>query len=357
MVSPNRLARMLVVVFLLATYPANAMGGNPKILIVLGAPGEPEYGTIFEACGNRWRDVFGNASVTLLDGTKTIQPSIAAGEENRSNQEDKETDSQNVSHRQQILDWINQQQTELESSSPDKSNEADAANDAIRWLIMIGHGTSDRSGSKFNLAGPDLTAKEMATALKSSPGRWVIINCSSSSGPFVSELSGPNRIIMTATKSGAEQNYSRFADYLSRAITDPKSDLDHDSQVSVLEAFLASSSGVARFYKDEGRLASEQALLDDNGDKRGTPALFFRGLRAVKPPSDGLKLDGDLAKRLIITTLDGSLTLSDEQSTKAREIESAIERLRLQKGEMDGAQYSERLEALLLELAELLLPQ
>ncbi len=172
MVSPNRLARMLSVVFLLATYPFHAMGENPKILIVLGAPGEPEYGTIFEACGNRWRDVFGKAPVTLLDGTKTIQPTNESTEESKSNQEDKEPNSQNVSHRQQILDWI--KQSELDNRSPDKANENNAANednaanDAIRWLIMIGHGTSDRSGSKFNLAGPDLTAKEMAAALKSS---------------------------------------------------------------------------------------------------------------------------------------------------------------------------------------------
>jgi hypothetical protein len=34
---------------------------------------------------------------------------------------------------------------------------------------------------------------------------------------------------------------------------------------------------VAEFYEADGRLATEHALLDDNGDSLGTPADFFRG--------------------------------------------------------------------------------
>ena len=55
--------------------------------------------------------------------------------------------------------------------------------------------------------------------------------------------------MVTAARSGSEFNYSRFGDYMSAAITDPKADLDKDEQTSLLEAFLLASSGVREFYR------------------------------------------------------------------------------------------------------------
>ncbi len=43
-------------------------------------------------------------------------------------------------------------------------------------------------------------------------------------------------------------------------------DLDKDGQVSLLEAFLIASRRTLEFYKVEGRIATEHALIDDNGD-------------------------------------------------------------------------------------------
>lgn len=337
-------------------------GEEPTVLVVLGAAGEPEYGTIFRACGNRWKEAFGEGGTIVLDGTE-MNPQSAGpanmndaspGTESQSESQSESQREQPDSHRQQILDWISQQEP-MGDSLDSTAVEADPTSRGVRWIILIGHGTTDRTGSKFNLFGPDLSAKELSAALKKNSQKWVIVNCSSSSGPFLSELSGANRVVVTATKSGAEQNYSRFADFLSRSLTDPASDLDHDSQISLLEAFLASSSGVARFYQDEGRLATEQALLDDNGDKRGTPALFFRGLKAIKAPGDGLKLDGEAAKRLIITKLSDAISLTTDNAIKAQEIEAKIELLRQEKGDIGDGDYTNRLEALLLELAEVLL--
>lgn len=327
---------------------AGDSAGEPYVLLVVGAQGEPEYGTIFKAAADRWKQAFGESVVTFLNGTDHT------GEEAEGKESADIGDVVPGSHRELILDWIQNQNAQAIPPATDDASNAQAISQP-RWIIFIGHGTSDRTGSKFNLAGPDLSAKELASALKGSSLDWVVINCFSSSGPFLTELSGENRIVITATKSGSEQNYSRFADYFSRALTDPRSDLDHDDQISVLEAFLAASSGVARFYQDEGRLASEQALLDDNGDKRGTPALFFRGLRAVKAPSDGLRLDGDFARRVIITRLGDSPELPPEMVAQAQEIEARIERLRKQKGELDGDEYANQLEALLLKLAEILM--
>ncbi len=92
--------------------------------------------------------------------------------------------------------------------------------------------------------------------------------------------------------------------------------------------FLAASGKVAEFYRDQDRLATEQALLDDNGDKRGTPASFFRGIRPVKAAADGLELDGRLAARVGLFRLESEPNLSPEQLAARTSLEDQIEELR-----------------------------
>ncbi len=298
-------------------------------MIVLGAAGESDYGDAFRVWGARWEEAFRDANPQLIDGTKI------------ESEEDSEPEAAPPTDRERILQFIQEttKDGELENGEP-------------RWLVLIGHGTHDASGSKFNLRGPDLTTEELSKELAATPHRWIIINCSSSSGPFLASLSASNRVVITSTKSGAEQNYSRFGDYLSKAILDPASDLDHDSSISVLEAFLAASSNVARFYREEGRLATEQALLDDNGDKRGTPASFFRGLRPVKAPAEGLQLDGELAQRLIVSQVGEQTPLTPEGLAEMEKIEEEIAKLRREKGRIDTKEYYARLETLLMQLAK-----
>src|SRR5213075_927990 len=98
------------------------------------------------------------------------------------------------------------------------------------------------------------------------------------------------RVIVAAARSGYEQNYARFGQYMAEAIADPTADLDKDGQTSLLEAFLTASRRVAEYYATEGRMVTEHALLDDNGDGFGTPADWFRGIRAVKAAKDGAPL-------------------------------------------------------------------
>src|SRR5687768_17002490 len=107
----------------------------------------------------------------------------------------------------------------------------------------------------------------------------VIVNCASGSGPFMNALSAPQRVVITATKSGQEQNFARFGDYFSSSISAPEADLDKDGQTSVLEVFLSAGHRVTEFYEQESRLATEHSLLDDTGDALGTPADWFQGVR------------------------------------------------------------------------------
>ncbi len=96
------------------------------------------------------------------------------------------------------------------------------------WLVLIGHGTFDGKEARFNLRGPDVTATELVDWLKPYRRPLVIINTSSASAPFLNQLSGTNRVIVTATRSGNEQNFARFGLLFAEALLNPESDLDKD---------------------------------------------------------------------------------------------------------------------------------
>ncbi len=85
-------------------------------------------------------------------------------------------------------------------------------------------------------------------------------------------------------------------------IGDASADLDKDEQVSLLEAFIAAGKRTEEFYQSEGRLTTEHPLLEDNGDKRGVAANWFRGVRPVVKPRDDTAVDGVLAKSLHLST-------------------------------------------------------
>jgi hypothetical protein len=221
------------------------------------------------------------------------------------------------------------------------------------WLVLIGHGTFDGKEARFNLRGPDFTAGELEDWLKPFRRPLAVINCASSSGPFLNKLSATNRVIVTATRSGYEQNYARFGQFVAEAITDPRADLDKDGQTSLLEVFLTASQRVAEFYDAEGRLATEHALLDDNGDRLGTPAAWFRGIRAVKKAADGAALDGLRAHQFHLIRSEQERKLSPETRARRDALELRIAQLRESKGQMTEEDYYEQLEKLLIEVARL----
>ncbi len=220
------------------------------------------------------------------------------------------------------------------------------------WLVLIGHGTFDGKEAKFNLRGPDLSATELAGWLKPFHRPVIVINCASSSSPFLNQLSGPDRVIVTATRSGYEDNFARFGKFLAETIADPAADLDKDGQTSLLEAFLMASRRVKEFYEADGRLVTEHALLDDNGDGLGTPADFFRGVRAVKKPADSGSVDGVRANQIVLVRSAQEQQMSPEMRVRRDELEGAVARLRELKPTLKEDDYYLRLEKLMLELAK-----
>lgn len=221
------------------------------------------------------------------------------------------------------------------------------------WLVFIGHGTYDGHDAKFNMHGPDLSAEELVKWLEPIHRPVAVINCASSSSPFLKLLSKSGRVVVTATKSGYEQNYTRFGQFISEAMLGTEADLDKDGQTSLLEAFIAASRKTAEFYDHDGRLATEHALLDDNGDGLGTPADWFRGVRAVKKASDGTGVDGLRAHQFHLIRSDAESKLSPALRTKRNELELAIAQLREHKASMPEAEYFGKLEKLMVQLARL----
>ena len=214
----------------------------------------------------------------------------------------------------------------------------------VVFIVLIGEGTDDNRVAKFNLPGPDISAPEIDTLLKKLPTKQiVVVNTASSSGPFVDVLSAPGRTIITATRSGAEHFTTLFGGYFVEALTSPAADADKNQRVSVLEAFQYAKTEVTRAYEREGLLATEHALLDDNGDKEGS----------TDPSATGK--DGRVAAVLSLGTTAAEDLPADPKlralTLERRDLERRVEALRLLKDSMDPAKYSSELEKLVTAIA------
>jgi hypothetical protein len=219
--------------------------------------------------------------------------------------------------------------------------------------VFIGHGTFDGHVAKFNLRGPDVSAEDLAGWLAPIERPVAVIQCASASAPFINRLTGKDRVIITATKSGDEQNFARFGQYMAATIADLRADLDKDGQVSLLEAYLTACGQLEEFYAQDARLATEHPLLDDNGDGLGTPAAWFRGLRATQRAKDGATLDGTRAHQFHLVVSDFERQLPADVLRRRDELELKIAALREEKEQLKEDEYYGRLEELMLELARL----
>ena len=98
---------------------------------------------------------------------------------------------------------------------------------------------------------------------------------------------------------------------------------------------------------------SYSPLLDDNGDGLGTPADWFRGVRATRQAKEGASLDGQRAHQLALVRSPAERLLSPETRAKRDALEQSVTQLRDRKPKLAEDEYYRQLEALLLELAHL----
>jgi hypothetical protein len=217
-----------------------------------------------------------------------------------------------------------------------------AHGDDLVLVVLIGHGTSDGGTAKFNLPGPDMTSSDWASLLRDMPGRLVFIDTTAASSPFISDLSARGRIVITATQSTAEKYDTVFPAQLIAALTDSAADLDKNGRVSIWELFQFVNRGVARHFDEQGLLATEHALLDDNGDGIGADA-------SAQSPSDGALaratyLERDPAEET------GDATMA-ALVAKRRALEEKAEVLRQKKSTTAPEAWEREYEQLMIELA------
>jgi len=321
-------AALLAAALVLAPGVARAQSGRARVLIVSGVAGEPQYA-----------DEFFKQATTMIDALKTRfgvpDSDIVYLAENPA-----------------------RDAARIKAASTKENIERELAALGARsktgdvlFVMLIGHGSGDGTTSKFAIPGPDITANDFARVLDGIGGPMIaVVNTTSASGGFIAALSGPNRVIATATKSDMERNETRFATYFIQAYAADVADADKDGRVSVLEAFDYARREVARVYESENHLLTEHAQLDDNGDKKGTAA------------PDAKSEDGALARRVFLGGRAGSVAAAAHAAsndprvaTLEREkdsIETKIDSLRRRKASMDSTAYEKALEDLLVRLAE-----
>lgn len=289
---------------------------GPFAVIVKGADGTAEYGETFSNAVQLWKQACEKGNV----------PCLVIGQEPESDDLAK-------------LEKVTSEQASIPGGE--------------LWLVFIGHGTYDGRNARFNLRGPDVQAEQLAQWLAGCQRPVVIVNCSSCSGPFLNKLAGPDRVVITATKSGHEQNYTHFNKMFAEALTDLSADFDKDGQISLLECYLAASRRVADYYEQLGRLATEHSLLDDNGDGLGTPADWFQGVHPVKRAKEGATLDGRRAHQLALVRSAREQAIPSPLRERRNELELQIFALRDRKSEMAESDYFAQLEKLMIDFATL----
>ena len=208
------------------------------------------------------------------------------------------------------------------------------------FLFFIGHGSGDDGVYKFNISGPDYTADDYSKLLSTLPvGRIVIVLGTPASGAAIEKFAGKNRVVITATRSGQEGNDIVFYDYFLEALESPAADEDKDQKISVWEAFKYAVAGTERFYKEEGRLATEHPQISDNGtEKTGVTSKEIPLVaRATSFQVDRPIVSGDPKLQALLN--------------QRREIEQKIEDLRINKNVIPETEYDKQMESLLVQLA------
>lgn len=289
-----------------------------RFLIVVGASGLEEYESQFARWAARWKEFATKkgAQLTLIGET------------------------------------VDARHTDLELLKRELARQTESV--TATWVILIGHGTFDGKTARFNLRGPDLTAEDLNESCETIQHPLAMINCFSSSGAFLNVLSAENRVVITATKNGFEFYFSRFGEFLSEAGSQPSADLDHDGQVSLLEAYLSACRETEAYYQQKGELATEHALLDDNADQHGSRGNEFHGLKRTPDATTktGFLPDGHRAHQFSLFETRPVVRVSGEQKQVRDQLELQILALKQRKAEFTNQdEYYQQLEPLMIQLA------
>jgi hypothetical protein len=280
----------------LCLLPAESRAGH-DLIVVTGHPGEAGFGAEMEATAALWEETAKRAGHSLQR--------IATGEGGQL---------------QRLLAAL--------SAAPAEAPEP-------LWVVLLGHGNAQGKAPRFNLAGADLTAEDLARGLNRFRRPVIVVAGFACSGAFLKPLAAPGRIVLAATRTGAEENWTRFPKYFATALAGLDADANGDLQVSVLEAWQHAVRTTEGSYKDQGRLATEHSALDDLGDGKASGTGL--GMRASQ-------------WHLVESAAETALT--PRQRSQRESVELEITELRQKKASLPPDEYADALEKLLLRLAD-----
>ncbi|MDX2206816.1 MAG: hypothetical protein SFU57_04165 [Gemmatimonadales bacterium] len=315
-----RLNLLAAMVLIFTTPPVLTAQGGIHLLVVSGLSGEESFastfettaGTLIDVARDRWKLPDGSV-IWLGERCVDAPPTVSA-----------------IATRETIASAFD---TLAARSQPGD----------VVMVVLVGHGSGEGEGTRLSIAGPDPVVADYQRWLAGLFGRTVVfVNTASASGDVLPILSGPDRVVITSTRSATERNATIFAQHFVHGIASDEADANKDGTLTLLEAYDYARRAVDEAYTSAGRLLTEHAQLDDNGDREGTADVTLP-----------LARDGQLAARLVLGTrsapTDPRVTALLEQR---RDLESAVEALRLRRDAMSAADYADEMERLLVAIAE-----
>ncbi len=220
------------------------------------------------------------------------------------------------------------------------------------YIILFGHGSYDGKNAMLNIPRKDLKDSDYAGLLDPiNAYKIVFINTTSCSGPFIAHLTAPNRIIITATKSGTERTDTVFPRFLIEAMSSSVSDWDRNGDISVLEIYRYAAESTIRWYEESNHLATEHSLLEDTGDNSAY------GIEELAKSGEGNFSGTTYLLEKSITLLSAVSSEGDSVLVKLfnekKLVDRAISTLQTEKVNYPEQEYYEKLEPLLIRLSEI----
>lgn len=295
-----------------------------RALIVCGLPGDDEHRQLFAETIEKLY-----SALTERHGFGAKRIAVLFSEET----DDKDGPALKSSRGPATREKLTETVAELERSIQ--------LDDAL-WVFVFGHAHFDGRSSWLNLPGPDMNHAEFGKLFAGVRCReQAYFITTPASGYFIKPLAAAGRVVMVATEADFEVNETRFPHRLVELLADPPAlaefDIDGDGRATLLDAYLGAARATAQEYADGELLATEHALIDDNGDGRGTEVQLDylpeelggrRRLSRRKPtPSAG---DGALARGMSLAVPlaapaanpDSDAPDSDAEPTAAKDAEN-----------------------------------
>ena len=220
----------------------------PRVTIFAGNPGNEEHHVVYESLLGQLSTAFAERFGISAERMKVFYGPKAAGYAGPSSQEN------------------------LIAELTRLREESEAGDQSPIWIIFIGHANKVKGGSLYNLPGPDISLRELGREVAKIPEEVPVVvwGTTTVSQPLLRAVKGPQRVVVSATGPKDPENETEFPLALAAALRDDATDTNEDGRVTVPELFLATRAKVRATYEAGGFMIKEQALLDGNGDGRGT---------------------------------------------------------------------------------------